>query len=43
MIPGYVWRYMKAYDRLRAAALPPEVSLKMIEKAAEDYRDGTCP
>ncbi|MEU5347239.1 helix-turn-helix transcriptional regulator [Streptomyces sp. NPDC020766] len=41
--PGLVRRYMKAYDRLRAAALPPEVSLKMIEKAAEDYRNGTRP
>ncbi|MFE4590630.1 helix-turn-helix domain-containing protein [Streptomyces laurentii] len=36
-------RYSKAYDRLRAAALPPEVSLRLIEQAAEDYRNGTRP
>ncbi|MDJ0380707.1 helix-turn-helix transcriptional regulator [Streptomyces sp. G-G2] len=38
--PGIVVRYQQAYNRLRAAALPPEVSLKMIESAAEDYRNG---
>lgn len=41
--PGLVRQYMKAYDRLRAAALPPEVSLRMIEKAAEDYRNDKHP
>ncbi|MFE6754453.1 helix-turn-helix domain-containing protein [Streptomyces sp. NPDC057684] len=41
--PSLVRQYMKAYDRLRAAALPPEVSLRMIEKAAEDYRNGKHP
>ncbi|WP_156725022.1 helix-turn-helix domain-containing protein [Streptomyces apocyni] len=38
--PGLVTRYMKAYDRVRAAALPPQTSLKMIEEAAECYRNG---
>ncbi|MFB7914650.1 helix-turn-helix domain-containing protein [Streptomyces sp. NPDC056061] len=38
--PALVMQYRKAYDRLRAAALPPEVSLELIEKAAEEYRHG---
>ncbi|MER5367077.1 helix-turn-helix transcriptional regulator [Streptomyces sp. NPDC002722] len=38
--PSIVMRYRKAYDRLRAAALPPEVSLELIEKVAEEYRNG---
>lgn len=38
--PGLVKQYRKAYDRLRAAALPPEASLALIEQAAEDYRHG---
>ncbi|MFG2674516.1 helix-turn-helix domain-containing protein [Streptomyces sp. NBC_01438] len=38
--PALVMLYRKAYDRLRAAALPPEVSLALIEKAAEEYRHG---
>ncbi|MFB6502502.1 MULTISPECIES: helix-turn-helix domain-containing protein [unclassified Streptomyces] len=38
--PSLVKQYRKAYDRLRAAALPPEVSLDLIEKAAEEYRNG---
>jgi transcriptional regulator with XRE-family HTH domain len=38
--PVLVKQYMKAYDRLRSAALPPEVSLKLIEAAAEGYRNG---
>lgn len=41
--PALVRQYSKAYGRLRAAALPPEVSLKMIEKAAEGYRNGKQP
>ncbi|MER7515070.1 helix-turn-helix transcriptional regulator [Streptomyces sp. NPDC126499] len=41
--PALVVQYNKAYDRLRAAALPPEESLKMIEEAAEGYRNGTYP
>ncbi|MBT2524284.1 helix-turn-helix transcriptional regulator [Streptomyces sp. ISL-99] len=41
--PALVKQYHKAYDRLRAAALPPEASLDMIEQAAEDYRDGMQP
>ncbi|MEU8539392.1 helix-turn-helix transcriptional regulator [Streptomyces sp. NPDC048717] len=38
--PDLVKKYRKAYDRLRAAALPPEASLALIEQAAEDYRHG---
>lgn len=38
--PALVHQYRKAYDRLRAAALPPEASLAIIEEAAEDYRNG---
>jgi hypothetical protein len=34
--PALVKQYRKAYDRLRAAALPPEASLALIEQAAED-------
>ncbi|MGY5129493.1 helix-turn-helix domain-containing protein [Streptomyces nigrescens] len=41
--PSCIRQYAKAYDRLRAAALPPDVSLKAIEKAAEDYRNGKHP
>ncbi|MCX4644821.1 MULTISPECIES: helix-turn-helix transcriptional regulator [unclassified Streptomyces] len=38
--PALVKQYRKAYDRLRAAALPPEASLALTEEAAEDYRNG---
>lgn len=38
--PALVRQYRKAYDRLRAAALPPEASLALIEQAAEDDRNG---
>jgi hypothetical protein len=38
--PAPVKQYRKAYDRLRAAALPPEASLALIEQAAEDDRHG---
>ncbi|MFI0135085.1 helix-turn-helix transcriptional regulator [Streptomyces luteogriseus] len=38
--PALVKHYRKAYDRLRAAALPPEASLALIEQAAEDDRNG---
>ncbi|MEU6993322.1 helix-turn-helix transcriptional regulator [Streptomyces sp. NPDC046465] len=38
--PRLVKDYRKSYDLLRAAALPPEASLAMIEDAAEDYRNG---
>ncbi|MFF8312524.1 helix-turn-helix domain-containing protein [Streptomyces lydicus] len=38
--PTLVQKYRKAYDWLRAAALPPEASLAMIEEAAKDYRNG---
>ncbi|QHC20364.1 helix-turn-helix domain-containing protein [Streptomyces sp. GS7] len=41
--PALVRRYRKAYDRLRAAAMPPEASLATIEAAAEDYRNGKQP
>lgn len=41
--PALVKLYRKAYDRLRAAALPPEASLAMIERAAEDYRNANEP
>lgn len=41
--PALVRQYAKAYGRLRAAALPPEASLKLIEQAAEDYRNGKLP
>ncbi|MFI8963925.1 helix-turn-helix domain-containing protein [Streptomyces sp. NPDC053493] len=38
--PSLVKQYRKAYDQLRAAALPPEASLALLEEAAEDYRHG---
>ncbi|MFD8523076.1 helix-turn-helix transcriptional regulator [Streptomyces capillispiralis] len=38
--PALVKQYRKAYDRLRAAALPLEASLALIERAAEDDRNG---
>ena len=41
--PALVKQYRKAYDRLRAVALSPDVSLAMIEAAAEDYRNGEQP
>jgi hypothetical protein len=37
--PGLVARYRKSYDLLRAAAMPRERSLVLIEAAAKDYRD----
>ncbi|WP_369189817.1 Scr1 family TA system antitoxin-like transcriptional regulator [Streptomyces sp. R08] len=38
--PALVKDYRRSYDLLRAAALPPEMSLDMIEQTAEDYRNG---
>ncbi|MFH8288960.1 helix-turn-helix domain-containing protein [Streptomyces sp. NPDC018059] len=38
--PPLVKDYRRSYDLLRAAALPPEASLAMIEATAEDYRNG---
>ncbi|MFB7574452.1 helix-turn-helix domain-containing protein [Streptomyces sp. NPDC056165] len=38
--PARVKQYRKAYDRLRAAALPVEASLALIEQTAEDDRNG---
>ncbi|MFD3830122.1 Scr1 family TA system antitoxin-like transcriptional regulator [Streptomyces sp. NPDC058611] len=40
---GTVKQCRGAYDRLRAAALPPELSLRLIESAAEDFRNGRKP
>ncbi|MFF4950329.1 Scr1 family TA system antitoxin-like transcriptional regulator [Streptomyces chattanoogensis] len=37
--PPLVTEYRKSYDLLRAAALPPEASLAMIEEAARGYRN----
>lgn len=38
--PALVKEYRRSYDWLRAAALPPEASLAMIEETAEDDRNG---
>ncbi|MFJ8313057.1 MULTISPECIES: Scr1 family TA system antitoxin-like transcriptional regulator [unclassified Streptomyces] len=37
--PVHVKLYRRSYERLRAAALPPEESLAMIENAAENFRN----
>lgn len=41
--PRTVKQYQRSYDLLRAAALPPTVSLAMIEAAAEGYRNDEQP
>ncbi|WP_019055641.1 helix-turn-helix domain-containing protein [Streptomyces prunicolor] len=38
--PALVKDYRRSYDLLRAAALPPDASLAMVEQMAEDYRNG---
>ncbi|WP_327429561.1 helix-turn-helix domain-containing protein [Streptomyces sp. NBC_01236] len=38
--PALVKNYRRSYDLLRAAALPPDESLTLVEQAAEDYRNG---
>ncbi|MEU0053831.1 helix-turn-helix transcriptional regulator [Streptomyces sp. NPDC006309] len=38
--PVLVKQYAKAYGRLRAAALDTKASLRLIERAAEDFRNG---
>ncbi|MFD4875062.1 Scr1 family TA system antitoxin-like transcriptional regulator [Streptomyces sp. NPDC058420] len=38
--PALVKNYRRSYDLLRAAALPPDASLAMVERTAEDYRNG---
>ncbi|MGQ4437685.1 MULTISPECIES: helix-turn-helix domain-containing protein [unclassified Streptomyces] len=38
--PALVKNYRRSYDLLRAAALPPDASVAMVERTAEDYRNG---
>ncbi|MFJ3893287.1 helix-turn-helix domain-containing protein [Streptomyces sp. NPDC090083] len=38
--PALVKDYRRSYDLLRAAALPPDASLTMVERLAEDCRNG---
>lgn len=41
--PSLVRRYRDAYDLARAASLPPEASLDLLESVAEDYDNERSP
>jgi hypothetical protein len=41
--PATISRCSFTYDLLRAAALPPEASLSLVEAVAEEYEHGSQP